>query len=476
MNTIQVFQSEINDGVAEAVKSQASVAYCSSVAVADKPAVTPEIKVLAENKDQFDLYYLESVLVSTGWNKNDDVFVPEATWAARKTPEDKQFNFMHDENDIIGHITSCYVVDNNGNTISDSIETAPEQFDIITRAVIYNSWTEAKNVNRMDTILAEIADGKWFVSMECLFAGFDYALTNASGETRLLARNEETSFLTKHLRSYGGKGEYEGWKLGRSLKAISFSGKGLVSNPANPRSVILNQKSKSFVLNNRGFSIGELTMSDDKVLQSQIDELKASLAEAKAEAEAAKQAVIEAKDKEYAAKISKFEDTVAALTEEIGVLKAADAEAQTAFETVNVALSETKEALEASKAELKVIAEREKKADRFAQLVQAGCDDETAEANVEAFASLDDNAFKAVVATFNKFEKKGKKDDKKDESEASDEKEDEADASEVFDDVESSEASLVIENQDVAEELMATRKSMASWIESSVLKSTVVAQ
>ena len=266
MNEITVFQSEINDGVAEAVKSQASVAYCSSVTVTEK-SVDPEIKVLAENLNQFDLYYLEAVLVSTGWNKNDDVFIPEATWAARNSPVDKQFNFMHDENDIIGHITGSYAVDADGMTIADDIEVAPEQFDIITRAVIYNSWTAAKNVDRMDRILAEIAEGKWFVSMECLFAGFDYAMTNAAGETRLLARNEETAFLTKHLRVYGGTGKYEGWDLGRGLKSIAFSGKGLVSNPANPRSVILNNKSRSFVLTNTEFSIGELNMSDVNVLQ-----------------------------------------------------------------------------------------------------------------------------------------------------------------------------------------------------------------
>ena len=47
--------------------------------------------------------------------------------------------------------------------------------------------------------------------------------------TRIVARNDESAFLTKHLRAYGGTGEYEGYKIGRSLRDISFSGKGLVS-------------------------------------------------------------------------------------------------------------------------------------------------------------------------------------------------------------------------------------------------------
>ena len=82
------------------------------------------------------MYHLESVLVSCGWNKNDDVFMPQATWAARNTPEDKQFNFMHDENDIIGHITGSYVLTKDGKAVADDESQMPEDFDIITQAVL----------------------------------------------------------------------------------------------------------------------------------------------------------------------------------------------------------------------------------------------------------------------------------------------------------------------------------------------------
>ena len=77
--TIKIYQKEIDDGVGELVKSTASVAYCSEakvnkglVAVAKEVISNKEVldKVVAENKDQIDLYYLESVLVSCGWNKN----------------------------------------------------------------------------------------------------------------------------------------------------------------------------------------------------------------------------------------------------------------------------------------------------------------------------------------------------------------------------------------------------------------------
>ena len=75
--------------------------------------------------------------------------------------------------------------------------------------------------------------------MECLFPNFDYALTAPDGSTKVVSRDEASAFLTKHLRSYGGSGEYQNYRVGRLLRNLSFSGKGLVSKPANPRSVIL---------------------------------------------------------------------------------------------------------------------------------------------------------------------------------------------------------------------------------------------
>ena len=74
----------------------------------------------------------------------------------------------------------------------------------------------------MKKIIAEIEEGKWYVSMECLFAGFDYALIGEEGSAKVLARDEESAFLTKHLRAYGGTGEYQGYKVGRALEIYLF--------------------------------------------------------------------------------------------------------------------------------------------------------------------------------------------------------------------------------------------------------------
>ena len=479
--SIKIYQHEINDGIGDLVKSTASVAYCSEATFQRDIPEEIVAKAIAENKDQIDLYYLESVLVSCGWNKNDDVFLAEATWAARNTPEDKQFNFMHDENDIIGHITGSYVLTKDGKAVADDAEM-PTDFDIITQAVLYNSWTGDENRERMEKIISEIEEGKWYVSMECLFAGFDYALTNPNGEHKILARDEESAFLTKHLRAYGGSGEYDGYKLGRALKNISFSGKGLVSKPANPRSVIL--KSVAFNLDdNSNLNIGELNMSDN-LLEKQLAEVQTQLSEAKAENEAIKAQIEEAKDKEFASKIEAFEGTIQEKDASIAELEESIKSTQARVAELEDALAKSQEELTSAKEYMEEMKKKEKMQKRMAALVEAGFEQEDVEATLAAFDALDDEAFDTVVAMYGK-KQKAKKDDeaeagmppelkeaieKKKEKEAKADEEEEAEAEvtpELLEDVETSEATLV----EVAEEnqVESARASVASWVET-VLK------
>ena len=493
---IKVYPREIADGVGDMVKSTASVAYCSEasvkkgeLAVAKQVINNKEVleKVLAENKDQIDLYYIESVLVSTGWNKNDDVFLSEATWDARNTPEDKQFNYMHDEDDIIGHITGSYVLTKDGKAIGfgdDENLPRPEEFDIITQAVLYNSWTGEENRERMAKIIAEVEEGKWYVSMECLFAGFDYALIDDNGNAKILARDEESAFLTKHLRAYGGSGKYEGYKVGRALSNISFSGIGLVSKPANPRSVILSGKSAAQIIVNETdkFSIGDFDMSD--VLTTQLAELKAELETAKAENQAIKAQIVEAKDKEFASQVAAFEAaaeesqaTIDELNESIKSTQARVAELEDALNSSQTELAEAMKEMDKMK-------KKEAMMKRKASLVEAGFEEEEIEESLAAFESLNDEAFESVLAMYKKKAMKMKKKDdeaeagmppevkeaiekKKKEKEA---KADEAEAEitpEAFEEVETSEAALVVAEEEV-DELSKTRAAVADWFETAL--------
>ncbi len=488
--TIEIFQNEINDGIGELVKSTASVAYCSEATTADSFKVPVSIadRAFAENKDQLDLYYLESVLVSCGWNKNDDVFQTQATWEARSTPEDKQFNFMHDENDIIGHITGSYVLTKDGKVVADDAPM-PEDFDIITQAVLYNSWTGEENRERMSKILSEIKEGKWFVSMECLFAGFDYALQDKDGNSKVLARGEESSFLTKHLRAYGGTGEYEGYKIGRALRNIAFSGKGLVSKPANPRSVILAEErtvATFNVDNNSELSIGEFQMSD--VLTEQLADTKAQLEAAKAENQAIKAKIEEAKDKEFATKVEAFEAAADSSQAKIDELNESIKSTQAKVAELEDALATSQTELASAMKEVDEMKKKEKMEKRKAGLVEAGLDEEEVTETLASFDALDDEAFEAIVAMMKKkaMKKYADKDDKKKEKEAEagmppeikeaiekkkkEKEEKDAKGTELppasFEDVKTAEADLNVPPQDDQDK---TQAGIADWFSNHVL-------
>ena len=524
---IPIYKDEYNNGLEELIKSTASVAYSSVVDTyipdqeqqSDIEKLMSNHEAVAENKDQFDLYYLQSVLVSTGWNKNDDVFDWKETWAARNSPEDKQFNFMHDESDIIGHITGSVVVDQNGKEFEDQNTMPDSEFDIITSAVLYNSWMKPELKERMSTIIAEIQESKWFVSMEALFSNFDYAVVTPEGEHKTIARNDESAFLTKHLRAYGGDGKYEGYRVGRLLRNINFSGKGLVSNPANPRSVILDDdssKSFSFAGNSEPQLISESNIKEisdmsDNVLENQVAELKAELADAKSAAEALKAEVANQKDEEFQSKIEAFEATVAEKDEAVAqakeALEAAQAkvaELEEAIASKDEELASANEKIEAHTAEKKVLA-------RKTMLLEAGIEGEEAEAALEKFAEASDEMFGEIVQIMaagvpkppkkmaedkpkkddeekdekdlppfmkkkkgeNPMKRKGASEDAEAEAEEIDEAEAEA-SEEVLENVEEeAEAALTDAGEDSALE---ARTAASEWLESNVLRSTASVQ
>ena len=408
---MKIYAQEKKDGIADLIKNN-TVACCAIAETDNNPSTETVEKLqkvlaensenndlaLAENKEQIDLYYLKSILVSTGWNKNDDVFDPAELWEARSTPEDKPFNFMHNEKDIIGHITANEVVDFDGNPISKDSEV-PDKFNILTSAVVYTEWSDPEQRQRMHKIVSEIEDGKWFVSMECLFPDFDYALKGAAGETKVIKRNEASAFLTKHLRSYGGDGKYEDYQVGRLLRNLSFSGKGLVSKPANPRSVILEgndffDESQAQVLTIS--SLKENDMSDN--YEMQVNDLRAELAEAKAANEALKEQVVAEQKAEFEEKIQALEATIAEQASSISEKEEALAAKETELTEAQEALAAKDEDMKEKMEELKEMKKKDAMNKRKAQLEEAGFEAEEALATVAEFEHLDDETFDKIVA------------------------------------------------------------------------------
>ena len=446
-----IYPQETDDGLAEKLSVSSSISYASILAPCDIVEVNKiKNKISASLKDD-DLYYVQSILVSSSWNKNDDIFDKAEVWAARKTPEDKPTNLEHDENTIIGHITSNWPIDEDGNIIDENLSDndLPDKFHIVTGSVIYKSYSTPELKERAEKLISEIENGTKYVSMECYFKGFDYGLINkSSGQYKILARNNDTAYLTKYLRAYGGQGEHEDYKIGRVLRNITFSGKGFVNKPANPESIIFNKSmigdfyskkndnlSKSGVIENKptiNADTENMIMSDNiekqvAEINDKLDTVSASCADQVSEAKAFaaelqetnKQLEAAMKDKEdmvekektkseelaaeFEAAAKKYAEEKAAMEEEMKKTKSELEEAvstisekEEALKATQTQLEEANEVIAGYKMKEEEMARKEKMMNRKASLVEAGLDDDAASAAVEKFEALDDEAFDAM--------------------------------------------------------------------------------
>lgn len=442
---MKIYQQEILDGLGDKIQASDTLSYASvAEPLLDKNTKTV-IASLISDEDRAkaavgdeDLFFLKSILVSTGWNKNDDVFLPDQVWAARKSPEHKYLDVEHDAGDIIGSIINSYVIDEDGNAVAEDA-SMPEAFHVVNGAVIWKHYPgHADKVARALEIVKEIEDGEWCVSMECTFSGFMYALIGAEGDHYLIERKEETAFLTKHLRAYGGEGDYNGYKVGRGLLNINFTGKGIVRNPANPESIIFaamtdfsagqptpevdlfNTKLEETVSNDKETDVSETNTTQIAALEKQVADLIKERDEAK---DKLAQADIDA----LKASIEELKADVAARDEEITALKTAAEETEAKVDELTKARDEATEQAEASQAKLDELAAEAKKAGRMSKL-DGICED--AEATYTKFAELSDEVFDEMVELLKAAAAKDETDADDSSDETDSEDDDESDASE----------------------------------------------
>ena len=419
---MEIFEQEKLDGLEEQIKTNASFTYACEIQKNEiAPVNKKEFKALAAIDDK-DLYYTQSILVSTDWNKNDDIFDKEEVWKAKDTPQHKPTNIEHKETQIVGHIVANWPITEEGIIIDKDtpIENLPDKYHVLTASVIYTGFTEPELKERSQKLISEIEDRTKYVSMECFFNGFDYGLINkTTGEFKLLPRNEDTSFLTKHLRSYGGVGEYEDHKIGRVLKNITFSGKGFVDKPANPDSVIFQKEDFKLFDNQKNqknqeegvFSIQaktqEANMSSNNLNTNDKVEAMNDCTELVKEAYAARDE-FKAQASELETSLKNEQEAIAELKSSVESLKA---ELEQAAERNMEEMKKKKEEMEKMKAELDAANEvlaaykdkeeemkkKEATMKRKASLLEAGLDEESASSNVEKFEALDDESFANMV-------------------------------------------------------------------------------
>jgi hypothetical protein len=438
---IEIFEQEKKDDLEDLISATACISYASQAEPCVATSKIQAFKSLASYNDS-DLYYVQSILVSSSWNKNDDIFDKAEVWKAKNTPEDKPTNLEHDENLIIGHITSNWPITEDGILIDTEtpIDNLPEKYHILTGSVIYKGFSNPELRDRSSKLIAEIEDGIKFVSMECFFNGFDYGLIDeASGDFKVLPRNHETAYLTKYLRSYGGQGYHESYKIGRVLRNITFSGKGFVNKPANPDSIIFNKTNfdkiliqKNDTLSKPGVSKNTLTSNaENNIMSLDIEVVQKEIAELKTKIESLKDCGCAEVTKEAYAAASALKDKNIELENTIQAQELSIAEKQTALEALLVEKEEAAKKMEEEKKMMeeekkKVMSElesaneviavykmkeeemakKEKKMKRMASLLEAGIDNEVAISTTDKFESLNDEAFDAMTSLLSLAAKK----------------------------------------------------------------------
>ena len=196
-----------------------------------------------------DVTPISSILVTDIWNANNDVFTAEEILGRYETAKFKPINWMHKgsedtENENIGVMLDTTLVYGDVPEINiikgaedikcDNLRTCSGKVHIKQDGIIWSGYfpTYASKINK------GIKNGTLFVSMECFFDGFGYALRkNEDSPVIFLDRTNANAKMSKDLTAFGGSGftKYNGekYQIGRWLKNITFSGQGVVYEPAN---------------------------------------------------------------------------------------------------------------------------------------------------------------------------------------------------------------------------------------------------
>jgi chromosome segregation ATPase len=310
-----------------------------------------------------------------------------------------------------------------------------------------------------------------------MFRNFDYAVTDKDGVNKILARNDQTSFLTKHLRIYGGTGEYGDYRIGRLLRNFTFSGKGLVDNPANPRSHItsFNDKAEtssyvaaSATLEELNISNKENSMADAVVYtKEQYEALKAELDQFKAASQQTAQKEID----NLKAQITELTEVKQALSTELEASKEVSSAKETKVVALEAELTETKSKLAEAEGSIK---EAELKAVNAARksLLLERVDEAKAENLIQKFANASQEMFDALVDSLPKkvAETEGKC--AEDEMSKEDEEEDksEGEVTTDLDDAKADDDAIMSSGGTQEEETI--RSKASAWFSANVLRTT----
>jgi len=224
-NKITLYASiEIDEGISQQAKEKGAV-------------------LAFPDEKQNDLQYIRSILVSAGTNKNGAHFMPSEMLNAHNTVVNKAIDIEHEEEKVIGHIYECAFLYKDGEqfdpsqVLAEAAESGKDldalDIDIVVAGVIHKM--------RFPELADEISDGDWKVSMECYFKDFDIKIgdTIITRQEAQMLGYDPNELIGNFVKITANNKELGVHSAARVLRGITFSGMGIVKNPANPHSIIL---------------------------------------------------------------------------------------------------------------------------------------------------------------------------------------------------------------------------------------------
>ena len=203
----------------------------------------------AIEKTTDDVMPFSSLLVTDLWNRNDDVFTTREIVQSYSTAKYKPINWMHRGSEDRDNETIGVMI--NSDLLTGTIADLHPLTEDVGEELLQDQTTGNIHIKQDGLIWSAyfpsyaasiqrgIENKDLYVSMECFFDDFGYALRKDenSEETLFLERNPSNSYMSDKLQAYGGSGKirYNGreYQIGRWLREIVFSGQGIVDDPAN---------------------------------------------------------------------------------------------------------------------------------------------------------------------------------------------------------------------------------------------------
>lgn len=197
-----------------------------------------------KDKRQPDLQYITAVFVSTGFNLNSAYFLPSEVFAAKGTIDEKPLDLEHTQDKIVGHLFSNAFTYKSGEVFNpvavakksgDKVDNL--SFNVVSAMRLYKA--------RFPELAQEVSSGKYKVSMECYYEDFDIIVDDIiipRDEAASLGLVDVVNNIVKVKEGAESRGEH---RVGRVLRNMLFSGCGLVEQPANPESLILEAASRN---------------------------------------------------------------------------------------------------------------------------------------------------------------------------------------------------------------------------------------